>query len=237
MKERALEYLGRDNILHMAMISPIKRGTADIIYVGLDGVFIKDIESDVYMLATCSFDKGKKLIDEAGKLSHICVYRKDIADYLYEKYRHKKYVENFQTAYIKAEYVNLGDYALDIQQLTLAQLDWVHENYSDHLSYDYLKKRIECSAIYGGRLNGELCGFAGIHADGSMGILKVLEKFRGQGLASLLVGSLVNVMIDKGEVPFSQIEYDNEASIRLYRKLGFAVSKGLVYRLIDWEVD
>ena len=235
MKERALEYLENDHVLHMAMISPIKRGTADIIYTGHDGVFIKDTASDVYMLASCSFDKGKELLDAAEKPSHICVYRKDIADYIYEKYRHKKYVQNLQTAYIKTEYVELSNKTLDIQPLTLAQLDWIHENYSDHLDLEYLKKRIECGAIYGGSLGGELCGFAGIHADGSMGILKVLEKFRGRGLAHELAGFMVNIMLDKGEIPFSQIEYDNEASIGLHRKLGFEVSEGFVYRLIDWE--
>jgi len=232
MTEIALEYLEKDSVLHMAMIGPIKSGTADIIYAGQDGVFMREEESGVYMLASSSFDKGKVLIDKVGRQSHVCVYRKDLADYLHEKYRYKKYVANLQAAYIKAEYVELSTGVLDIQPLILTHLDWVHEHYHDHLDYDYLKRRIERGAIYGGCLDDELCGFVGVHADGSMGILKVLEEFRGRGLAAELVGAIVNILIDKEETPFSQIEHDNEASIGLHKKLGFEVSTGLVYRLI-----
>jgi len=234
MEEQALEYLKRDSVLHMAMIAPIKKGSAQIRYADYDGVFMKEVESCVYMISLEDIDKAKGLLDKMGKLDHICVYQKDIADYLYGKYSYKKYVENVQAAYLKKEHIKMAPHALDIQPLTCENLDWVYENYSDHLSYEYLKRRIECGTLYGGILNGELCGFAGVHVDGSVGIMKVLEKFRGQGFATILESSMVNILIDKGEVPFSQIEYDNEASIGLHRKLGFEISEDTLYRLIDW---
>jgi len=234
MKEKALEYLEKDSVLYMAMIAPIKKGSAEIIYAESGGVFMKEMESGVYMISINDFDKAKELLDSVSKPMHICVYQKDTADYLYTKHSYKKYVENVQTAYMKREYVQTTFDALDIQPLTLTQLDWVYENYSDHLSYDYLKGRIENGELYGGVLDGELCGFVGRHADGSIGIMKVLEKFRGKGLATILEGSMINVMLDRGEIPFSQIEFDNEASIRLHRKLGFEISHRTLYRLIDW---
>jgi len=234
MEEKGLEYLEKDSVLHMAMIAPIKKGNAEIIYADYDGVFMKEMESGVYMIALDDFDKAKELLDKEDKPMHICAYQKNIADYLYEKYDYKKYVENVQAAYMKAEYIEVGHDTLEIQPLTLSQLDWVYENYSDHLSYDYLKKRIECGTLYGGALDGTLCGFVGVHADGSIGIMKVMEKFRGQGLATQLEGSMINIMLDKKEIPFSQIEFDNESSIGLHRKLGLEVSERTLYRLIDW---
>jgi len=234
MKSKALEYLDKDSVLYMAMIAPIKKGCAQIIYAEADGVFMKEIQSGVYMISMDDFDKAQELLDKLAKPMHICVYQKDIADYLYGKYDYKKYVENVQTAYMKREHVKITHDTLKIQPLTLTELDWVYENYSDHLSYDYLKERVECGALYGGLLDGELCGFVGIHADGSVGILKVIEKFRGQGIATALEGSLINIMRDKDDIPFSQIEFDNEASIQLHRKLGFEVSERTLYRLIDW---
>ena len=233
MKEKALEYLSRDSVLYMAMISPIKTDSAEIIYAGAEGVFIREAESGVYMLAADSFDKGKKLLDEVVRPAHICVYRKDIADYLYDKYGYRKYVKNLQAAYMKAEYVEITSPDLDIQPLTPEHLGFVHEYYCEHLNRDYLKDRLRRGAIYGGYLQGELCGFAGVHADGSAGILKVIEKFRGQGLAPKLYGAVVNILLDRGGTPFSQIEHDNEASIGLHKKLGFEVSAEAVYRLID----
>jgi len=234
MKEKALNYLERNKTLNMAMIAPIKKNAGEIVYADSDGVFMKEMESGVYMISLDDFDKAKGLLDKMGKLNHICIYQKDIADYLFGKYSHKKYVENVQAAYVKSERIKLEPHALDIQPLTLENLDWVYENYSDHLGYDYLRRRIECGALYGGVFDGELCGFAGVHADGSVGIMKVLEKFRGQGFATILESSMVNILLDKGEVPFSQIEFDNEASIGLHRKLGFEISKETLYRLIDW---
>ena len=233
MREKALEYLERDSILHMAMIAPLKKGSAEIIYADGDGVFMKEMNSGVYMISLDDFDKAKVLLDKMDKPTHICVYQKDVADHLYVKYSYKKYVENVQTAYMKREYVKISDNSLEIHPMRLLQLDLVYENYSDHLSYDYLKGRIECGELYSGMVNGELCGFVGIHADGSIGIMKVLEKFRGKGLATALEGSMINVMLDKGEIPFSQIEFDNGASIGLHKKLGFEISERTLFRLID----
>ncbi len=233
MKKMALAYLKRDNVLYMAMIFLIEQGLVDIIYAAADGVFIKETDGNVFMISADSFAKGKNLLDRAGKPTHICAYRKDIADYLYEKYGYKKYVENVQAVYMKTERAAIESRSLDIRPLTLQHLDWIHRQYSAHLDCGYLKKRLERGAIYGGFVNDEICGFIGTHADGSIGIFKVLEKYRRRGFALELEAFLVNRLLDEARVPFSQIEHDNEASIRLHKKLGFEISKNTLYRLID----
>ena len=219
-------------MLHMSMILPIKRGTADIIYAGQDGVFIREMESDIYMMVSDDFDMGRDLMDGIGKQSHICVYRKDIADYLYEKYGYKKYVENVLAVYKKAEYVKQNQHTLDIQPLTPIHINWVHEH-NNHLDYEYLNERLKCGAIYGGFLDGELCGSIGIHAEGAIGMIKILDNFKRQGFALELGGFMVNNLLDRGDIPFSHIEFDNKASIDLHKKLGFEISVDIFYRLID----
>ena len=230
--KKAFEYLNRNNVLYMGMIFPIQRGTADIIYAERDGVFIRETESDVYFLVSDTFNRSKELTDGISRQSHICVYRKDIADYLYEKYNYKKHAKNLQAVYTRTKYVEQNSHVLDIQPLTLTHLGWVHRH-NNHLDSEYLKERLKCGAIYGGYLDGELCGSVGIHAEGAMGILKVLKQFRKQGFASELVGNMVNILLGRGDVPFSQIEHDNEASIGLHKKLGFEISTDTLYRLID----
>jgi len=72
------------------MISPIQRDTADIIYAERNGVFIRETTSGTYFLVSDSFSKSKELISAVGRQAHICVYQKNIADYLSEKYCYKK---------------------------------------------------------------------------------------------------------------------------------------------------
>ena len=215
----------------MGMIFPIQRGTAYIIYAEQDGVFIKDTESGVYMLASDNFVKSKELLDAAGRRAHICLYQKATADYYHEKYNHKKYAINVQAVYTKTKHVKLCSRALDIRPLTHSRLDWVHEQ-NGH-DREYLKERLESGAIYGGYFHDELCGCVGVHTDGSIGMIAVLSKFRRRGFAFELEGYMVNTLLDRGHTPFSQIEFDNDASIGLHKKLGFEISADTLYRLID----
>jgi ribosomal protein S18 acetylase RimI-like enzyme len=231
MKQKALEYLERNSVLYMGMIFPIKRGSVDIIYAEKDGVFIKDAESGVYMLASDNFVKSKELLDAAGRQAHICFYQKATADYYHKKFKHKKYAINIQAVYTKTEYVELRSHDLDIRPLTRSHLDWVHDqNGHDH---EYLIERLESGMIFGGYLRDELRGSVGVHRDGSIGMLAVPSEFRGRGHAFELEGYMVNTLLGREHMPFSQIEYNNDASIGLHKKLGFAISSDTIYRLID----
>jgi len=231
MKHTALKYLDKNSVLYMGVIYPIKRGSADIIYAEQDGVFIKDVESGVYMLASDDIKKSMELLDEVGRQPHVCLYKKNTADYFHKKHNHKKCAINVQAVYMKPEYVDLHSRVLNIQPLTAAHLDWVHEH-NGH-NREYLKERLASGAIYGGYIDGELCGSIGVHADGSIGMLVVLNSFRRRGYAFELEGYMVNMLLARKHIPFSQIEFDNEASIGLHKKLGFEISTDTLYRLID----
>ena len=64
-------------------------------------------------------------------------------------------------------------------------------------------------------------GFAGVHSEGSLGMLFVEEPFRRQGIAAALEACAVNRMLEKGWTPYGQISAENAASIKLQEKLGF----------------
>lgn len=232
-KETALEYLEKNSLFHMGMIFPVKRGSAEIIYAESDGVFIKDTTSGAYMLSIENFDKGRKLVDEGGRKDLFCVCQKSVAEYLEAKYKYGKCMENYQAVYTGKEPVETGPAELSIQPLTPGHLDMVYKHYHDDVDYDYLKRRLELGAIYGGFLKGELCGFAGSHEEGSIGILKVLEKYRRRGFAYALEAYMVNLFLERGDIPFAQVKPENEASIRLHKKLGFDISAESLYWLFD----
>lgn len=233
MEEKALEYLELNRLFHIGMIFPIKRGSADIIYADDDGVFIIDIASEAHMLSFDNIEKAIELLDTAGRQDLVCVYQKELADYLQKRYGYTKRLENFQAVYTKKEPVEIPPTELEIRPLTPDYLDIIYEHYHDDVGYEYLRRRLEHGAIYGGFADGELCGFAGTHEEGSVGILRVFEKFRRRGFAEVLEGHVVNIVLERGEIPFTQVDPDNEASIRLQKKLGFEISKEMLYWLFD----
>ncbi|NSB14708.1 hypothetical protein [Clostridium beijerinckii] len=58
MKSDAIKYLIKNPLLHMGMIEPIRRDTAEILYAEIDGVLIKEQESNAYMISVDNFEKG-----------------------------------------------------------------------------------------------------------------------------------------------------------------------------------
>jgi GNAT superfamily N-acetyltransferase len=214
------------------MIFPLRRGSAEVIYAARDGVFIKELDSGIYMLASDNFEKSIELVENTGTPPHICLYQKDIADYLFDRHNYNKYAINVQAVYTHEKYINTDSRVLDIKKLTYSNFDWLCEHNS-HLERQYLEERLAAGAVYGGFINNELCCSIGTHAEGSVGMLHVSEKFRGMGYAYELLSYIVNLLLDKKHIPFSQIEYDNIASINLHKKIGFEIFADMLYRLID----
>jgi len=233
MKEKALEYLEKNSLFHMSMIFPIRRNSADIIYAEKDGVLLREMTSGAYMLTVSNLLTGRQLLDSLGRCDLLCMFQKEMSEYLLEKYSYKKCMENFQAVYTKKEHVKATPSSLEIRPLSLEYLDIIYEHYHDAVDYEYLKRRLSMHAIYGGFAGNELCGFAGTHEEGSIGILKVFENFRRRGYAEVLEGHLINTLLGRGEVPFAQVGPDNEASIRLHQKLGFELSREKLYWLFD----
>lgn len=73
------------------------------------------------------------------------------------------------------------DEAVEIRELDETYAANVEAHY--HLYHDeaYIRERIASRQMIGAFLDGELAGFAGVHNDGGMGMLEVLEPFRKRG--------------------------------------------------------
>ena len=76
-----------------------------------------------------------------------------------------------------------------------------------------------------------MVGFIGQHLEGSMGLLEVLPQYRKNGYGMELEQTMINYMLEKGLIPFCQVEVTNEKSLRLQKKLGLTISREQVYWL------
>ena len=230
MEEKALNFLEKDELLHMGMIFPIKRKTAQIIYADEYGVLLKELKSNSYMLSVNDFDLGKELLDlvKHGKLFSVC--QGFMVNHILEKFNLTEILECFQAVYFKKDPLPVSK-DLNIKKLDLKYLDVVIEHYNTYVDSDYLKRRIDAGELYGGFLNGTLCGFAGTHEEGSLGILEIFPEYRKRGFGTILASFMINLSLKNRQIPFGQIKTDNVKSLNLQRKLGMEISKGEIYWL------
>ena len=75
--------------------------------------------------------------------------------------------------------------------------------------------------LYIGYKKNILVGFIGLHLEGSIGLLYILEEYKGNGYGTELEMFLVNHLLFKNKIPFGQVETENNHSIFLQKKLGF----------------
>lgn len=114
---------------------------------------------------------------------------------------------------------------ISLRPLTLADMDFVLENYHNPGAYEsHIRGRI-AEGMVGGLVDGELAGFAGIHQEGAMGMLEVLPQFRRRGLAEALEAAIIAMQLRRGRFPYCHVRLGNLASETLQEKLGLVFDR------------
>jgi predicted GNAT family acetyltransferase len=95
------------------------------------------------------------------------------------------------------------------------------------------ERTIELGTYLGIRSGGALVAMAGVrmHLPGFTEVSAVCTDaaHRGQGLASVLVGCLVEEITARDETPCLHAVIDNASAIRLYEKIGFTLRRELPF--------
>ena len=110
----------------------------------------------------------------------------------------------------------------DIRVLSEESVPFLVAHY-DHPSatVKHMRERV-CGGLMLGAFRHEQCmGFAGLHEEGAIGMLKVLPEYRRQGVASALVLELTRRLMLAGRIPYTHVYPTNEVSMALQEKLGF----------------
>ena len=232
LAEKALRYLSTDPLLHMSMIFPIRRGTAEILNATAEGVFLHETQSDAYMLSATDFETGKLWLDGVDRHPLVCVHQRCFADYLNRKYSFEMQLDCFQAVYTKKDLLPIAaGSGFEIRALQPEAAQEVYRHYHDNADLDYICGRIIAGELFGGFEGGKLCGFIGTHTEGSIGLLHILPDCRRRGFARRLESFMVNRALKAGRVPFSQISLGNERSLALHKSLGFDISDEVLHWL------
>lgn len=225
-----MDYLYQNPLLHMGMIVPIERGTAQILYAQDDGVCLIETKSGAYMLSASSPRSGKKMLEYIPREGVFTFHQTFMLDDFKKKVRYSTFLENYQAVYLSKKLLTVSS-DIKIEPLDISYFEVVSEAYDIDIGSDYLKKRIEDGELFGGLEDGKLIGFIGIHVEGSIGMLKVFDRYLRKGYGTALTSYAINHQISQGITPFEQIGTDNKASLAIAQKLGFSISADKVYWL------
>lgn len=125
---------------------------------------------------------------------------------------------------------------LRLRKLTVDDYDYVKRNY-DAPAADQENVIENCIArgMTGAEDEDGLCGFIGVHDEGTMGFLFVQEDHRHRGIAEMLERELIRQLLEKGEYPYCHVEEHNEASLALQKKIGLKAWPDLFYWIAEEE--
>ena len=214
-----IDYLGLERVL--------RRGTGEIVEQSERLLFIRDSVSRAYMLACEDAAEGADVLARRldGKADLLMVSDLSLGREALRRYGFASGIECYQAAW----YGGIPDTGstLRIRRAEEADLEMLVRSY-DHVSPEELTLIVKRRKLLLGYESGELVGFVGEHLEGSMGLLHMFPPFRRRGFGEALEKIMIAETVREGYVPFGQITKDNEASLRLQRKLGLTVSDKLI---------
>ena len=222
-------FIDSDYILYAGMIQVIERGTGEILENDEHGVFLRDTESNAFMLASDSLECGIEWLKNHEELKYglMVVFRPELADFIETQYGLEKGLECYPAVYLSADPPRISG-KLQIRPAKETDLPVITEHYKK-LEDRELREIIRRGELFAGYDNDKMIGFIGQHLEGGMGLLEVFPEYRRKKYGSELESWLIAHMQKQGLIPFCQIEVSNGNSLGLQRKLGLSVSEEKVY--------
>ena len=214
-----IDTLGLDRVL--------RRGSGEILAEQEDALLIRDRVSGAYFLACEDAAVGIPLLEHTvgQNCDLLMVSNHSLGITAFERFGFSEKLECYQVAYY-------GDKPSDETELCFRtaeehDLPLLIENY--HLiTPEELQEVVNRRSVLLGYYNDQLVGFIGEHLEGSMGILYVFPEYRHRGFGFALQRHFIAKTMEKGFIPFGQVEKENTASLNLQEKVGMTRSGNLI---------
>ena len=228
LEEIAFAYFEKDYIGHLDMSEPLRRGHAQIIFADKEkGVCLIEKNSGGYFLSAQDEATGKQMLDQIEECELICLHQEFLYEMARKKFHFSEQLQVKQYGYV-GDLITEAKGDLEIRPIQEVDLSIVLNNYHIYEieELEWLKKQ---EHLFGGYLGDKLVGFVGIHPEGSLGLLKVLDAHLRKGYGRVLEVFITNHIIKKGGIPFGQVAKGNQASIALQSSLGVTPSDNWIY--------
>lgn len=242
--QSCLEVLMKNKLNNIDMIELINRGRAILLERRGDSILLEDSQSGVLFHYGADQKSGMELLKlcqarRQKKEVYLILHQEEMVSSAKELLGVEEIMSCYQTVYTQKESLPItGLYRMDGQPtesgLIIRKLGEPDKEaalliYTGVDGTSYVEKCLDHGNLYGAFFGDELAGIMGIHEDGSLGMLEVKQKFRGQKVAKALETYLINQTLSWGWIPYGQVEENNEISGKLQESLGLYTSKGKMF--------
>lgn len=167
------------------------------------------------------------MLDRISDCKLICLHQEFLYEMARDKFCFNEQLQVRQYGYF-GELIPERETEMRIEPIQEKDLSIVLDQYHVY-SMDELIWLMNREYLFGGYVENELVGFVGIHPEGSLGLLKVLDEHLRKGYGKQLEIFITNHVIKKGWIPFGQVAKGNQASIALQSSLGVIPSDNWIY--------
>ena len=226
-----MAFLKRDELLNADILTFLSSGGKTLKETE-DGVLVKTADN-IYVidaLSKGSYRELSKYIPK-GKGIDICAHQSRFAPLLLDgKGENTKLLPCWEYVYRKKELFEENDIkGFEFKPLSEKELDFVDENYGEPREYI-----LRClNSMIGAFKDGKCVGFAGLHPNGEVGLLKVIPEYRGKGIGRELEKRIANRRIKSGYTPYNFVVVGNDVSVNLQEELGFERAE----RMTTWVIE
>ena len=243
--QKCKEILMRDKLLNIDMIEFINRGTADLVHFDENEILIRDTTSGAYFHSLTNLDMAeescliKSELCNAKELNCLIIHQESMVPLIEVELGMHVSSACRQYVYTRREKLPVkGLYRPDgkpmesglvIKPLTEEYTDFVVNAYSSVGGDKYVRRRINGGNLVGAFVNDKIVGFAGLHEEGSLGMIYIVPSSRNRKIGLALETYLINAEIEKGNIPFVQVKLGNDIAQAMQEKLGLFGSKAMVF--------
>ena len=242
--QQCLEMLQKEKLLHIDMIELINRGRALLRYRSGEEMVLEDTVTGILYHTMMGMNPEQSaLIGEElpwlGEARYLVLHQEEAASYVKAQYGYVQPCDCLYAVCTRREKLSVSglyrpdgqpmENGLVIRPLTLMQAEQVSKLYREWADTEYIIDRVMKKQMYGAFFGDLLAGFIGIHDDGSIGMLTVVEQFRGQSVGAALETFACNQQLEQGMIPYGILQKDDAVSKGLQQRLGLCITKKEVF--------
>ena len=228
--------LKKGKALYIDIIENLRRGQGEIIEASEAGILVKDEAAEVCMIAVFDEARAEEVagwVLREGNMAKMAgwqfvVHQECLLAPLKQLLPVQRCLPVYQAVYTQRNAVPVPK-NVEICVLGTEWLEEVMAHYSMTDDWAYMEERLQSGELFGAFVDGRLAGFAGVHAEGSLGMLEVYVEYRRKGIGRALESFLINRHLSMGYTPYGNVVEGNGVSLALQEKMGLCVSKQLLY--------